>query len=67
MTKQKIVLNYDHLVELLTMEWDDLSQNIIDDSIRAWQCRVRVVEKANGGYINEFSFVILIKQIFLYH
>ena len=47
MVKHKIVRNYDHLVELLMMEWDNISQNIIDDSIRAWQRRVRLVEKAN--------------------
>ena len=66
-TKQKIVLNYDHLVEFVTKVWDNLSQNIIDDSTRAWQRRVRLVEKANGGYINQFSFFILIEQIFPYH
>ena len=52
MVKHKIVRNYDHLVELLMMEWDNLYQNIIDDSIRAWQRCVRLVEKANGGYIH---------------
>ena len=52
MVKHKIFRNYDHLVELLMMEWDNLSQNIIDDSIRAWQRRVQLVEKENEGYIH---------------